>query len=355
MRSIVLAAVLAAAISGSAWAQAPAPRTTTTFTVDCRRGAAVTAQERAELEEVALLAARKMTEKAYDDAWTMLTPEVRQRFPYPKFVEVFTPLESGMYLGGAAQVPANMRVASVYAIDVTGTPTDGPAVCLGEDGAPEAEVPLSADADQAHVSVELDAGGRRWNVTLWLVKRHDAWLVHAFYFINITIGGRDAATLRAEAKRARDQDEQLLAAMLYREARKLEYRGDYFRLRRLTDLESEIRTYDATLLDSEYLAVIWDERGVDYGLADSFLAHDPDGSLRAVFMRYITIWPSARSVDAENRTMIRTFIKSFPELERLFTTIQIRAVHPDGETVQATTYRLDRKAFAPEPLAQPKR
>ena len=346
MRATIMTAALAATLLGAGPAAARAtPTAMTTFSVACRHDAEISTSDRAALETFGTTLFELVAARTYDDLYLTLAPEMQQQISLKAVQDLFESLHHAMLRLDPQARLANGRVTRVYMVDVLGTPPDRFTSCHGADGAIEAEVAISDAPRQAHVILEGEGGGMRWGFSLWLRQKESRWEVWGFNFINITMGGRDAQAMWTEAKAARARDQHMLAAMLYRGAKTLARRGDYFILPIHGQIEAEIRAYDANLLQVGPLAALWEDGAVAYGFAEAGIAQNTDGTLRAVFTRYMSVWPSAAAVEAENRVMIRSFLKAFPEFAGVFAGVEVRAVHPDNETVETTEWRIDRRRF----------
>lgn len=345
MRSILLAAVMAVAISGSAWAQAPAPQTTTTFTVACRDGEKVTAPERTAVETLAMAAFDRIASRRHADLYALLAPELQRQLTPDGLSDLLGQLERTLSTLDPNGKLTNGRVTATYLLDVTGTPPERFASCIGANGRTEAEVAIDVAAKQAHVMVEGDGAGMGWAINLWLREEAGRWDIFGFHFGNTTMARRDAFTMWAAARTARAKDEKLMAALLYRSALALARRGDFFTLPLKREIEADLRSYDATLVDPERITTYWEDGAAAYGSSSVVVAQSPDGAFRIVLDRDEWVWRGTAAVEADNRAVIRSFLRIFPEVPREFQAVEVRAVHPDGKVVHVTEYRIDKRRF----------
>ncbi len=333
----VLIAATAAALMGVTAASAAAPvaatarpSATTTFSVDCRTRAAIKADERTAVEGLSTTLFQRLTAGQMDTAFALLAAEIQQsvgREPFDKSL--------GFVRGvGAWGAP---RVTRTYLLDVVGEPPQETTSCEGPDGLPEAYVAVHSFARQAHVTIEADAGGERWGFTSWLRFKDGRWDVYAIDVRNIGVGELGAAEVYAMARDQRAKAHPMSAWLLYRAARSLAGRGDYFSLPLLSEIEDDMRAWDATLLEPGELPVFWTSGRTTYGVQDSMVAA-LDGKPWIQLQRWSSVWAGEREIKAENRRVLAAFLKEHPDWAESFTGVELKTFHPDGRQTISTLY-----------------
>ena len=334
-RVLIAATALALLGATAASAAAPAapvarPATTTTFSVDCRSGGGVRADERAAVEGLSTTLFQRLTAGEMDKAFALLAPEIQRSVGREAF---------GKSLGfvhdlGTYDAP---RVTRTYLLDVVGEPPEDTTSCAGSDGLPEAYVAIEAFSRQAHVTIEADADGERWGFTSWLRFKDGRWDVYAIDVRNIALGQLGAAEVFVMARDQRGQEHPMSAWLLYRAARTLAGRGDYFTLPLLSEIEDEIRGWDATLLEPGELPIFWTNGRTTYGARDAVMA-SLDGKPWIQLERWSSVWAGEREIKAENRRVLAAFLKEHPDWAESFTGVELKTVHPDGRQAISTLY-----------------
>lgn len=327
------AALLGATAASAASSAAPAaarPAATTTFSVDCRTGAAIKPDERAAVEGLSTTLFQRLTAGQLDTAFQLLAPEIQRTVGR----EAFDKSLGFVHDVGTYGAP---RVTRTYLLDVAGEPPEESTSCEGPDGLPEAYVAIHAFPRQAHVTIEADAAGERWGFTSWLRFKDGRWDVYAIDVRNIAVGEQGAAEVFAMAQAQRTKTHTMNAWLLYRAARTLAGRGDYFSLPLLGEIEDDIRGWDATLLEPGELPVFWTSGRTTYGVQDSLVAA-LDGKPWIQLQRWTSVWGGEREIKAENRRILAAFMKEHPYWAESFTGVEIKSFHPDGRQTISTLY-----------------
>ena len=330
--AVLLAAPAASAATPAATTARPAA--TTTFSVDCRTTAAIKPDERAAVEGLSTTLFQRLTAGQMDTAFESLAPEIQRsvgREPFGKSLDFVR----GIGTWGAP------RVTRTYLLDVAGEPPEETTSCEGSDGLPEAYVAIAAFPRQAHVTIEADVAGERWGFTSWLRFKDDRWDVYAIDVRNIGVGDLGAAEVFALARTQRSREHPMSAWLLYRAARTLAGRGDYLSLPLRTEIEDEIRDWDASLLEPGELPIFWTNGRTTYGVQDAVMA-SLDGKPWIQLERWSSMWAGEREIKAENRRVLAAFLKEHPDWAESFTGVELKTVHPDGLQAISTLYTTTR-------------
>ena len=330
-----VAAVLLAASSSPARAAPakapPTPGAVTTFAVDCRSGARVTAAERAAVEARALENYNHIMSGRAAEAYALMSPSLRDEIGLSNYQETVDWAKGTDKMSGP-------RVTAVWMLDVEGTPPEQTTVCDDADGVPTAYVEISRVPAQAHVLIEAtEADGNVWTFSTWLHRERDTWWVYAFDPANSATGRTDAAGLWALARAQRAAGAEENARLLYRFAYTLSHRGRTVTLPIRADILREGEEAFPGELEAESSPVHWTDGRVTYGAHHNVAAGDKDG-LYIMLYRTASVWKGERAVDAENREMLKSYMRSNPRWADAFAGVFVHAGHPDGETWFTTSY-----------------
>lgn len=341
MLRVPVVTALAAAVLNVAVAQAatplPAdsrPASTTTFAVECRRGDRIRPDERTAVEGVAQSLFQHLVVGELDDAFALLSPEIQRQVGRESFGKALAFVKTNGVYGAP-------RVTHAYLLDVIGDPPEETTSCEGADGLPEAYVAIEAGVRQAHVVIEAGVGGERWAFTTWLRQGASRWDVYAIDVRNVGVGDLGAAEIFAMARTQRDRGHSMSAWLLYRAARGLVSRGDYFSLPLQADIDADIRAFDATLLEPGELPIYWTSGRTTFGVQDAATA-SLNGRLWIQLRRWTSVWPGERAMKAENRRVLAAFLKAHPDWSESFTGVELKSMHPDGRQSVSTLYSRDR-------------
>jgi len=333
----VAAAVVVALLTTPAAAQAPAAKTSprpaavTTFAVDCRAGSRVTAAERAAVEARALENYNHIMGGRAAEAYALLAPSARGDVGLSNYEETVA------WAKGEDTI-SNPRVSAVWVLDVEGAPPEETTVCDGPDGAPEAYVEITREPSQAHVQIEAaEADGNVWTFSTWLHRDGDTWWIYAFDPVNSSTGKVGAAELweLARAQRAAGADDN--ARLLYRFAYELSSRGRTVTIPVRADILRDGNEAYPGLVGADSLPVHWTDGRIVYGAHHAAAAGDKDG-LYVVLYRSASVWKGERAVDAENREVLKSYMRMNPRWSDSFAGVFVQAGHPDGENWLTTSY-----------------
>jgi hypothetical protein len=331
-----LAAVLLAASAGPAGAApAKAPPTTpgavTTFAVDCRAGPRVTAAERAAVGARALENYNHIMGGRAEEPYALMSPSLRGEIGLSNYQETVDWAKETDKI-------SDPRVTAVWMLDVEGTPPEQTTVCEDADGAPAAYVELSRVPAQAHVLIEAtEADGNVWTFSTWLHREGDTWWIYAFDPVNSATGRTDAEGLWALARAQRAAGAEDNARLLYRFAYTLSHRGRTVTLPIRADILREGEEAYPGMLEAESVPVHWNDGRVTYGAHHNVATGDKDG-LYIMLYRSASVWKGDRAVDAENREMLKSYMRNNPKWSDAFVGVFIHAGHPDGEAWLTTSY-----------------
>lgn len=322
-------AAVAAAPSSPATAP-PRPASTTTFSIDCRTGSAIRPDERAAVEGLSTTLFERLTAGQMDSAFELLAPEIQASVGREAFGKSLD-----FVRGVGAYGPP--RVTRTYVLDLVGQPPEETTSCEGPDGLPEAYVAIDAFPRQAHVAIEAEVNGETWGFTSWLRLKDGRWAVYAIDVRDIAVGRLGAAEVYAMARDQRGKNHPMSAWLLYRAARTLAGRGDYFALPLRSEIEDDIRGWDATLLEPGELPVFWTSGRTTYGVQDAVMA-SLDGKAWIKLQRWTSVWGGEREIKAENRRILAAFMKEHPDWAESFVGVELTSFHPDGRQTVSTLY-----------------
>lgn len=331
LAATLLAVSAGPALTAPATARTTTPGAVTTFAVDCRAGPRVTAAERAAVEAKAMENYNHIMGGRAAEAYALMSPSLRGEIGLSNYQETVD------WAKGTDKI-SNARVATVWMLDVQGTPPEQTTVCEDADGAPAAYVEISRVPAQAHVLIEAtEADGNVWTFSTWLHREDGVWWIYAFDPANSATGRTDAAGVWALARAQRAAGAEENARLLYRFAYTLSHRGRTVTLPIRADILSEGEEAFPGALEAESSPVHWTDGRVTYGAHHNVATGDKDG-LYIMLYRTASVWKGNRAVDAENREMLKSYMRSNPKWSDAFLGVFVNAGHPDGEAWLTTSY-----------------
>lgn len=211
--------------------------------------------------------------------------------------------------------------------------TECTAVAHGTMSKPEGQVfmivrPLS---EQAYVVVTTENKMNSYALVLWLAPENGDWHVLNMHFGATSLLGKSADNLWAAARNQEKQRHVFNSAVLYAAATNLAYRGSDFQLGILRAMQKEIAKLNTPPELAGKPPHDWYLGGKLFRVVS--VGPIADGNKFALLIRQeIPAIGTDANGEAQNRSLITAFTKSFPEYSDVFDELIVESVDSTGNT-----------------------
>jgi hypothetical protein len=295
----------------------------------CQTDDELPAAAREPYEQVALRFARNVVTADTSAAYAVFSAEAKQAIGAEQFAAAIRPM--GQIFAGLT----GLRVAHTYFLTSAAVGSNRMVLCTavahGSVAQPEGKVLVAEKSipEQAHVIVEGDSNNNTWTFVLWLVPEEGNWHVHSFHIVPSAAIGKSAADIWAMAREQRNRQHLFNAAILYAGASELAFRGPNFQLGIWPEIQNEAKALQLPHELQGQPPFVWQFPTGSYRV----LRVGPlgvGGKMALMIRREVGSLNDNKSIDDQNRALIRDFTKLYPDYADVFNAIIIEAVEADG-------------------------
>jgi hypothetical protein len=288
-----------------------------------------------------------VSRSADTDAYCMLSAAIRSRYSFEAFRAITVPLR--------AQGPlTDLKLEHAYLVRGAKT-AQFSTRCASS--APDAVV-LSTFEMPMQIHLVMSArtfNGETFAFTIWLYPEGTTWRIHAFFYTPITMLGRGAMDLLADAREQRRQGHNFNAAMLFVAAQTLLYRGPDVELVASQQLREELATFQ---LPPEFAGVppyTW-RLGQSVFTVENATILGAEGRVVLVLTHSDPAWNGTDYdfADTRNKAFIDAFLKSHPEISATFSMVAAHLLKPNKVERWGTVYEFGKgyRPMAPTPAPE---
>jgi hypothetical protein len=322
----------ALAIAGSA---SSGPVHAAFVVASCSTDNEIAAEQRAEIEAVALGFVRNMVGTAPLAAYLSFTAAAKQATASDKFVALVK--QAVQPLGPFS----NLRIAQTHLLKSLGA-GDGARMLCGISLRPEDRVTVTVKpaAEQAHVLVEAQTRNNGFTFALWLIADL-GWNVESFHIQMSSMVGKTAQDILALARTERQDKHGFNATILYATANQMAYRGPNLQLSIDSEIKKEISTLQVPPELQGNPPFAWKLGDDSFKVLNVGLI-GVGGKIYLAITQEVAPWAADQDADQRNRALISDFIRAIPEYAKVFAGLVVGASESGGHRLFRTVHENDR-------------
>lgn len=306
--------------------------------VSCATNDEIPADKRAVLEQAALGFVQALIDFNAEAAYTALSPEAKQAVPQDKLATLIAAAIRPM-------APfSDVHVAQIHLVKAATSAPNARALC-GSLASPEGWVSVAVKpiAEQAHILIDAQTRNNGWAFTLWLTPEPD-WRVAYFQLTASSMVGKTAHDIWDLARSEQQARHDFNAAILYRAANQLAYRGPNFQLGISSEIQKEMQKMRLPSELQGQAPFIWKFSGGEYKVLD-IGPIGVGGKIYLMITQEIAPWGADQEADQRNRALIADFKRAVPEYSSVFAGLLVGAKESGGNRFFRT---VDDAATAPK-------
>lgn len=325
MRSIVLAVVLAAAISGSAWAQS-------TDAV-CEAGDEIPGSTRSAIESTAVATVNDFIA----GRGQALDANRSSRLADDSLADQILPMR--IVLAALGDL-GDLRAKAAYLV-TSGSSTSPEVECGGTEAHPGgALVSVEPEGRLAYVEVTGEAVNNTVGFLVLLAEEGGTWRIDYFYIATARMARVTGEEIGNRARAEREAGRGFNATVLYRTAATMLDRGPYMSLNAGRELDSDFQAFHPPAEIAGSSPWRWEFSGGP----ETVRLVNPiaiGGKIYLLIDRdAFGPWPTDAAIDRENMRFIKEMLARWPEITRAFPGLVVRATHPDGRHTYTSTWEI---------------
>ena len=303
---------------------ANSPQGISPFVTSCATDGEISAEHRATLDQAAMQLVQTVLSSDPTAAYSNFTADAKQNVSLENFTAM---IQQGIQPMGPY---TDLHVAHTYLAKVTGGTQEQRVVC-GNVSSPEGWVAVAAKPgpDQAHVIVESQTRNNTWAFVIWLLQEQGNWHVQYFQATIVAMVGKSAQDLLAMARTQLQRHHNFNACALYAAALQLSGRGPNLQLGIQPEIQKEMAQLEVPREIEGQPPFTW-----HFGKSSfKVLTVGPLGIGGNIYLNIeqeIAHWTDDKDADRENRELIATFKKSYPEYSDVFAGLVVAAREAGG-------------------------
>jgi hypothetical protein len=304
----------------------------------CATNDEIPADKREALEHVALGFVQALISFNAEAAYAALSPEAKQTLSRDTLATLIA-------AGIRPMAPfSDVHAAQIHLVKVATSAPNARALC-GSLASPEGWVSVAVKpiAEQAHILIAAQTRNNGWAFTLWLMPEPD-WRVAYFQLTASSLVGKTAHDMWDLARSEQQARHDFNAAILYRAANQLAYRGPNFQLGISSEIQKEMQKMQLPPELQGQAPFIWKSSGDEYRVLD-IGPIGVGGEIYLMITQEIEPWGADQEADQHNRALIADFKRAVPEYSSVFAGLLVGAKESGGNRFFRT---VDDAATAPK-------
>jgi hypothetical protein len=294
------------------------------FVATCKTDDEIAAKERDSVDQVALKFVQDAVGPDPSTAYASFTSDAKGSVHLDQFVTAF---QTGIKPIGPFK---DLRVTHTYIATVTGGNQEQRVVCRNL-SSPESWVAVNAKPGpaEAHVLVEGQTVNNTVVFVIWLIPEQGNWRVQYVDYATAEMVGKSAVDLRKMAETEWKRQHNFNAYILSETALQLADRGPFFQLGIRPEIDKQIAELDRPIDLQGRPPFTWHFEKSTFKVLNVG-AIGVGGKIYLIIDHEIEPWTEDKQADRQNRELMASFLKTYPEYKDAFAGLVVRAHERGG-------------------------